>query len=327
MRPDWDAELAASIWKQLPHAGKLNRRDKDYIINRASELSGSIRLETLRAAMKAYANAVQEKPLPLAPFWANPLKWISSELPQERVSASGGYLTLAEPTADAPRPASASAPRVSAVGGIPVSSLIERWNELCPAAPATERIVEGSDWSGCESLPEMVQAWEIVAAKAQSVRDTSDAGWLTLPFLLRTKPGLAKANWQRLLAGDFDPREKRGKDDTRAAMAEWLEAIEAIEKEWLAVAHESSSEVEERRRAAQRNDEWRQQQESAYMEQVEQRRQRFIADARAKYVEQVVTHGAATTTLARLFDADMEAQKMVAARLAVLAHTEKGKVQ
>jgi hypothetical protein len=327
--PDWNAELAISIWKQLPRAGSLKKSDKDYII-RQSEKYASIPCDDLRAAMVSYAGAVTEKPLPLAPFWNNPRKWIPSETAQDGLFVTGAHPTLAEVAMDAPRPASGGVFGVPAAGGVPVPDLIRRWNQLCPSAPATERIANTPDWTGCRTLAELVDAWDEVAAKAQSVREASDAGWLNLPFLLRTKAGLAQANWQRLLAGDFDPREKRtgGRDDAaRSAMSEWLEAIDAIEQEWLSAAHDAVGEVEERRRRREHNQTWRESQESAYMQEVAERRQRFIDQNRFRYVEQVVATGSAIASLARVFDADPEAQRLIQARLRAQSGDQKERVQ
>lgn len=324
---NWDEVDAVKAWKTLRGA-RLDARAKRYIHDRvhSGALSG-ISWDAIRAAMDAYAATVEQSPLPVAPFWADPLKWMPRDLPIDALERSGGYPTIGKTPRNAQRPASASAPTPSVDVGVPVSDLISRWNAICPSAPATERIAQTADWAGCGTLREMVAAWNDVAAKTQAVRESaSDAGWLTLPFLLRTKDGMAKANWERLMAGDFDPRERRGgKEDVRGALNEWLEAIDAVEREWLDLAEKSAGANEERRRKLAENRRQRESQADAYQREIEERRQRFMAQHRDQYVRDVVLYGQSSGSLTQVFKSDPIAAEMIKQELT--ARALKGTIQ
>lgn len=82
---------------------------------------------------------------------------------------------------------------------------VYEWNTNCPSLPTDGELFKNHDWKACATNPEFGEKFIALAEKAESAFQGGH-GWLSLPWLLKKKPGDAMRGWEKLLRGDYDPR-------------------------------------------------------------------------------------------------------------------------
>lgn len=113
-----------------------------------------------------------------------------------------------------PQGASAQPTAPKAPAARPGLILREVWNECCPDSPIDETAERLDGWRQWIWKSEFVDNFREIATLAHACRK-SGCGFLTLGYLLKKQDGNALWNWQRLLNGDFSPREKTAKSVVR----------------------------------------------------------------------------------------------------------------